>query len=156
MVLPSILILPILKILADGTNAYGIYVFGSLKIDSVKITSWNPTTNDYALTPDSERDGIQTQVGTPRPYIRVEEGATGTTDITNSEIAYLGYEGGHGAGLTGLRYSGGDRSIIKGNDIHHLWFGFYSREVGGLVIENNHIHDNGEYGLWFRSTYRYS
>jgi mannuronan 5-epimerase len=30
-------------------------------------------------------------------------------DITNSEIAYLGYEAGYGAGRTGLRYEGGDR-----------------------------------------------
>jgi hypothetical protein len=28
----------------------------------------------------------------------VEEEATGTTDITNSEIAYLGYESGVGGG----------------------------------------------------------
>jgi mannuronan 5-epimerase len=141
-----------LKIIAaDGKKdgeAYPIQVFGSLKVDSVKITSWNPKTNDYALTPDSERNGVKTHVGTPRPYIRVEEGATGTTDITNSEIAYLGYEGGLGAGRTGLRYTaGGDGSIIRNNDIHHLWFGFYSKGVGGLIIENNHIHDNGYYGL---------
>jgi parallel beta-helix repeat protein len=132
----------------DGGDAYPIQVFGSLKVDSVKITSWNPKTNDYALTPDSERNGVKTHVGTPRPYIRVEEGATGTTDITNSEIAYLGYEGGLGAGRTGLRYTAaGDGSIIRNNNIHHLWFGFYSKGVGGLIIENNHIHDNGEYGL---------
>jgi hypothetical protein len=30
--------------------------------------------------------------GDPRPYIRVVDEATGTTNITNSEIAYLGYE----------------------------------------------------------------
>ena len=32
--------------------------------------------------------------GAPRPSIVVENNATGTTDITNSEIAYLGYEQG--------------------------------------------------------------
>ena len=135
------------------TDAYPIQVFGSLKVDSVKITSWNPKTNDYALTPDSERHGTKgtkIHVGTPRPYIRVQKGATGTTDITNSEIAYLGYEGGlrgAGVGRTGLRYDGGDGSIIRNNDIHHLWLGFYSNGVGGLVIENNHVHNNGYYGL---------
>jgi mannuronan 5-epimerase len=41
--------------------------------------------------------------------ITIEAGATGTMDITNSEIAYLGYEAGYGAGRTGLRYEGGDR-----------------------------------------------
>ncbi|MGB6672618.1 MAG: hypothetical protein WBE34_09300, partial [Candidatus Nitrosopolaris sp.] len=37
----------------DGANlapAYWIDVHGSLKIDSVKITSWDPTTNYYART----------------------------------------------------------------------------------------------------------
>jgi mannuronan 5-epimerase len=77
----------------------------------------------------------------------VEEEATGTTDITNSEIAYLGYEAGYGAGRTGLRYLGGDGSIIRGNNIHNLYFGLYSRGVGGMVIENNNIHDNIIYGL---------
>src|SRR5688500_5610053 len=36
-----------LKILTDGKNAYLIHIKGSLKIDSVKITSWNQYTNDY-------------------------------------------------------------------------------------------------------------
>ena len=85
--------------------------------------------------------------GDPRPYIRVEEEATGTTDITNSEIAYLGYESGVGGGKSGLRYDGGSGSILRGNNIHHLYFGFYSSEVGGMVIENNHIHHNGHYGF---------
>jgi mannuronan 5-epimerase len=136
-----------LKIAADEETAHLIHILGSLKIDSVKITSWNPNTNDYATTEDSDRNGKDTTIGTPRPYIVVEEEATGTTDITNSEIAYLGYEAGYGAGRTGLRYLGGDGSIIKGNNIHNMWFAFYSRGVGGMVIENNHIHHNGHYGL---------
>jgi parallel beta-helix repeat protein len=136
-----------LKINADGETAYPILVSGSLNIDSVKVTSWNPNTNDFALTDNSDRNGRDVQIGTPRPYIRIEAEATGTTDITNSEIAYLGYEGGYGAGRTGLRYEGGDGSIIKGNNIHNMWFGFYSKGVGGIVIENNHIHNNGHYGL---------
>ena len=36
-----------LKILADEETAYPIHVSGGLKIDSVKITSWNPNTNNY-------------------------------------------------------------------------------------------------------------
>lgn len=136
-----------MKIAADGQTAYSILVSGSLKFDSVKVTSWNPNTNDYELTNDSDRNGEDTQIGTPRPYMRIEEEATGTTDITNSEIAYLGYEAGYGAGRTGLRYEGGEGSVIKGNNIHNMWFGFYSKGVGGMVIEDNHIHHNGHYGL---------
>jgi mannuronan 5-epimerase len=136
-----------LKIAADGETAYSILVSGSLKIDSVKVTSWNPNTNNYALTDDSDRNGRDTKIGTPRPYITIEDDATGTTDIINSEIAYLGYEGGYGAGRTGLRYVGGDGSIIKGNNIHDMWFALYTKGVGGLVVEDNHVHNNGHYGL---------
>jgi mannuronan 5-epimerase len=126
-----------LKINADGDAANGIDVYGNLRIDSVKITSWNPATNDYAKT---DVDGT-----IPRPYIMVEREATGTTDITNSELAYLGYEGDYKT--PGLRYNGGDGSLLKGNHIHHLKTGFYSDGVGGIIIEDNHIHDNAIYGL---------
>jgi mannuronan 5-epimerase len=136
-----------LKIIADGETAYPIVVSGSLKIDSVKITSWNPHTNNYTLTDDSDRNGDDTMIGTPRPYVTVEDGATGTTDITNSEIAYLGYEAGYGEGRTGLRYEGGDGSIIKGSNIHDMWFALYTKDVGGLVVEDNHVYNNGHYGL---------
>jgi mannuronan 5-epimerase len=137
-----------LKIIADGRTAYPIDVSGSLKVDSVKVTSWNPKINDYATSNGTRdlSDNIVVQ-GDPRPYIRVEEEATGTTDITNSEIAYLGYESGVGGGKSGLRYDGGNGSVLRGNNIHHLYFGFYSSEVGGMIIENNHIHHNSHYGF---------
>lgn len=136
-----------LKILADEQTDYPIFVSGSLKIDSVKVTSWNPNTNNYTSSQDSHRNGEDVTTGTPRPYITVEEGATGPTDITNSEIAYLGYESGYGGGRTGLRYEGGENSIISGNNIHHLYFALYTKGVGGMKFENNHIHDNIHYGL---------
>ena len=141
-----------LKIIADGKIAYPIEVLGSLKIDSVKVTSWNPQTNDYATSEGNrvlnEKLGrYEVKEGFPRPYIRIEEEATGTTNITNSEIAYLGYEAGLGGGVTGLTYLGGDNSVLRNNNIHDLYFAFYSNGVGGMVIENNHIHNNGHYGL---------
>jgi poly(beta-D-mannuronate) C5 epimerase len=127
-----------LKIIGDEITAHPIRISGSLKIDSAKVTSWNPTTNNYTLSPDSHRNGEDVQIGTPRPYIVIESEVTGTTDITNSETAYLGYESGYGGGLTGLRYDGGHGSIIRGNNIHNLYFAFYSKGVGGIVLENNH------------------
>jgi mannuronan 5-epimerase len=136
-----------LKILADGEMAHPITVSGGLKIDSVKVTSWETNTNNYTTSQDSDRNGEDVSIGTPRPYIVVAEDATGTTDITNSEIAYLGYESGYGGGRTGLRYEGGDDSVIRGNNIHNLYFAFYSKGVGGMKIENNFIHHNIHYGL---------
>ncbi|MGH9927142.1 MAG: right-handed parallel beta-helix repeat-containing protein, partial [Nitrososphaeraceae archaeon] len=130
-----------------GETVYPIHVIGSLKIDSVRISSWNPNASNYTSSLDSDRNGEDVQIGTPRPYIVVDPGATGTTDIINSEIAYLGYESGYGGGRTGLRYEGGDGSIIRGSNIHDLYFGFYSKGVGGMTLENNHIHNNIHYGL---------
>jgi mannuronan 5-epimerase len=126
-----------LKINADGDTANGIDVHGRLKIDSVKITSWNMQTNDYGKT--------DVQGTIPRPYIFVEKDATGTTDITNSELAYLGYEGDYRT--PGFRYNGGPGSLVKGNHIHDLQTGFYSDGVGGMIIEGNLVHDNTAYGL---------
>ena len=36
--------------ISDGNTPNRIAVYGSLKVDSVKITSWNPEINDYAVT----------------------------------------------------------------------------------------------------------
>jgi len=90
-----------LKILAGDKNGDGdrdsvnsIRVFGNLIIDSVKITSWDPENNDFIkfevdILPsrEFEHTGID---AIPRPYIKIEDETTGTTNITNSEIAYLG------------------------------------------------------------------
>jgi parallel beta-helix repeat protein len=136
-----------LKILADEETAHPIYVSGSLKIDSVRISSWNPNINNYTSSLDSHRNGEDVQLGTPRPYIVVNDDATGATDITNSELTSLGYESGYGGGRTGIRYEGGDDSLIKGNNIHDLYFGFYSKGVDGIRIEDNFVHNNIHYGL---------
>jgi mannuronan 5-epimerase len=132
------------------SKANGIEVFGSLKIDSVKMTSWDPSTNNYAVN-EGKRNlkgtKYEVQLGSPRPFISVEGEATGTTDITNSEIAYLGYEGGVGGGpVVGLTYFGGDGSIIANNNIHHLYFAFYSN---GITIENNRVSNNTKMGIIF-------
>ena len=133
------------------SKANAIEIFGSLKIDSVKITSWDLSTNDYAIT-DGKRilkgNEYEVQLGSPRPFISVKGEATGTTDITNSEIAYLGYEEGIGEGpVVGLTYFGGNGSIIRNNDIHHLYFAFYSNGVRNITIENNRVHDSSQYGI---------
>ena len=128
--------------------AYIIDVRGSLKIDLVKITSWDPTTNYYAITNGSRTVSRIFIFGAPRPSIVVENNATGTTDITNSEIAYLGYEEGKHKGGSGLSYYyGGDGSIIRNNDIHHVHFGLYIFGVGHMIVENNIIRNSGHYGL---------
>jgi len=128
--------------------AYWIDVHGSLKIDSVKVTSWDPTTNYYARTNGSRTATDVFVLGASRPSIVVENNATGTTDITNSEIAYLGYEQGKHKGGSGLSYYyGGDGSVIRNNVIREVYFGLYTFGVGHMVVENNIIRNSGHYGL---------
>ena len=105
-----------LKIFDDRKIANPIIVHGSLLIDSVKVTSWDPNTNDYVkFDPEILQDKEHEHTGidaVPRPYIMIDKGATGTTNITNSEIAYLGYE--CGGGCSGISYYGnpnGDTNV---------------------------------------------
>jgi parallel beta-helix repeat protein len=131
--------------IAKIAPAYIIDIHGRLKIDSVKITSWDPTTNYYAITNGSRTESDVFIFGAPRPSIVVENNATGTTDITNSEIAYLGYEQGKHRGGTGLSYYyGGDGSILRNDNVY---FGLYTFGVGHMIIENNIIRNSGLYGL---------
>jgi len=45
---------------------------------------------------------------------------------------FLGYKSEYGKGRTGLRYESGDASLIKGNNIHDMYFGFYSKALAAL------------------------
>jgi parallel beta-helix repeat protein len=116
-------------------SPYGIKSYGNLIIDSVKITSWDSKLRDYAVT-----DGIK-----PRAYITQESKATGIMDITNSELAYLGYDQTHKRGIS---YYAGDESVFNNNNVHDMWYGIYSKHVDSLRIENNTIHDNKKYGIY--------
>ena len=122
---------PGINVLEDGKNTNGLLVFGSLKINSVKITSWNQSTRDYAKNPGN-RDLCENRVekGSPRPFISGESDAVGITDITNSELAYLGYEEGvNGGPVVGITYFGGAGSIIKNNEIHNYTLAFIQTEL---------------------------
>ena len=134
----------------DRDNVNSITVMGNLIVDSVKISSWDPETSDYIkfendILPDREHEhtGID---AVPRPYIKADDEITGTMNITNSELSYLGYE--CGSGCSGLSYYGSSgTSLVKNNEIHHNRFGFYSVGVGNVILEDNHVHHNFMYGF---------
>lgn len=133
----------------NGDNPNGVHVHGSLKIDSVKITSWDPEKNDVIRFNLGKRLGEEHtksdyDTAEPRAFIRVSKDATGTTNITNSEVAYLGYSCSRCAGIS---YYGGEGSQIKNSDIHHLLKGFYSKNVAYITIDNNTFHNNYLYGI---------
>jgi len=125
-----------LRIYSDGKQVYTIKAYGNMTIDGVKITSWNPEEKDY----QNEINGKLP----PRPFIVVKKEGTGTTNVTNSELAYLGYGAIQGHGLS---YYSGNGSIVRGNNIHHLEMGFYSDGVENILIEDNNVHHNKAYGL---------
>jgi mannuronan 5-epimerase len=126
-----------LKIDSSRRNAYHIQAEGDLLVDSVKITGWDTTKRDYAKT---DIKGI-----IPRAYILNKKG-TGMTNITNSEIAYLGYRSPNSFGLT---YYTGAGSVIRNNKIHDLWYGFYSSDktAHNITIQNNEFYNNSVYGI---------
>lgn len=125
-----------LKIRSDGATAYGLKNSGTLTINTVKISSWNTGTNNYASAGTSGQ--------TPRAYIVALSTASGKTNILNSELAYLGYSG---SSTHGLDYYSSAGSLIQNNQIHHLWRAFYSSGVGGITFTKNTVHDNYEYGI---------
>lgn len=125
-----------LKIKGDSQDEYyGIRNHGTLIIDNVKISSWNPTTQDY----------LQQNVnGTiKRPYI-VSDHAHGPMNITNSEISYLGFGQSYERGLS---YYTSNNSKIDNTEIHDLWYGFFTNSSNSIDVTNNHIYNNFKYGI---------
>ena len=120
----------------NATEPNYISILGSAQIDHIKITSWNPSLND---TIKQNVDG-----SSPRPYIMAIK-AVGNVDISNSEVAFLGYNLYPSNGLVYER--GGNGSNIINNNFHNMWDGFYSNHVGFVTIKNNTYHDNLRNGV---------
>ena len=120
----------------NGTGPNFISVSGTLKIHGIKITSWDPSSKSVI------RQNVNGSI--PRPYIFIGNGS-GSANISNSEVAFLGYAS---AGTNGLLYyRGGDGSSILNNTFHDMWDGFYSEAVSSVTIKNNKYYDNLRYGI---------
>ena len=114
-----------------------ILISGNAQIDGVKITSWNPHSNDVI------RQNVKGSV--ERPYILINN-SSGSTNISNSEIAFLGSAS--SPGEYGISYhSGKGGSIIANNTFHDMPAGFYSDSVGHITIRNNNFNDNSNFGI---------
>ncbi|HET8793881.1 MAG TPA: PQQ-dependent sugar dehydrogenase, partial [Nitrososphaeraceae archaeon] len=133
-----------LKIIPTEKSPNAITVEGVLKIDSVKITSWDQEANDYVKFPEEAKEDQSLYSIIPRPYIKIETSATRPTEITNSELAYLGYSCN---GCGGVTFNGGENSLLKNNEIHHIYKGFYSKGMGHMLIEDNHVYGNDKYWI---------
>lgn len=134
-----------LKLKSDEKGA--VRIFGdsaNIGISETKITSWDPKLNDVDRNVD---DG--------RAHIRINNGRM---DIVKTEIAFLGQPKlrNSGGGVYGLSWriensARFERELTTGtfeeNDIHENYIGFYSFGATGMVIRNNKVYSNLEYGL---------
>jgi mannuronan 5-epimerase len=120
----------------NNTHPNRIEIYGTTTINNTKITSWDERNDIEAVQlPDAS---------IPRSYIRIREDA-GTVNISNSELAFLGYEGAPKA--HGLTYDeGGDGSIITNNSFHHMSYGIHPEGVG-LTVNDNDFHSNIVHGI---------
>lgn len=120
---------------------------GNILISNTKITSWDETKN----APDGvDSDG--------RSYITAK--ISGRMDVINSEIGYLGYvgsprRGGPFGGSYGLSWKINSRKFndnlltgsVINSKIHDNYFGIYTFGATGLIIKNNDVFNNVQYGI---------
>ena len=130
--------------------------WGTVDIDSTKITSWD----ESASGPDTK----YAQYG--RAYIQVKSrlGSDGVTpresrmDIKNSDIGYLGYYGAEAYGLSWkvLGSLSSDKTIfntvgvygdILNNKIHNNYFGVYTYGAEAMTFRNNEVYQSVKYGI---------
>lgn len=120
---------------------------GNIVIRDTKITSWSEIAQDH-----------DTNIDDGRSYVLQK--SNGRMDITNSEMAYLGY---YGAPRRGNPYGGPygtswkiesgffgkqlSTGMIKDSHVHHNLFGMYSYGATGIVISNSKFFENIAYGI---------
>lgn len=134
-----------LKLRSDG-NGF-VRIFGdsaNIGINNTRITSWNPELND-----------VDQDVNDGRAHIRVNNGRM---DIVGTEISHLGQPKlrNSGGGVYGLSWRVENSSrfghelttgTFVGNNIHDNYMGFYSFGATGMLLRDNTIYNNLEYGL---------
>lgn len=121
---------------------------GNILIQNTKITSWD----EIKQSPDVKyEDG--------RSFVLAEH--TGRMDVINSELAFLGYEGDNKAldqisgGLYGVSWKISSNTfkenLITGSALyskfHDNYFGIYTYGATGMIIENNEVFNNIQYGI---------
>lgn len=134
-----------LKLRSDG-NGF-VRIFGdsaNIGVNNTRITSWNPELND-----------VDQDVNDGRAHIRINNGRM---DIVGTEVSHLGQPKlrNSGGGVYGLSWRVENSSrfghelttgTFVGNNIHDNYMGFYSFGATGMILRDNTIYNNLEYGL---------
>ncbi len=122
-----------LKLRSSGPQFASIKAFGgSIDITGACVTSW-----------DDAQGRADTEYTDGRGFLLARDGATMTVD--RAELRYLGYGEVESYGLAWR--TEGTTGKITNSVVSHLYYGLYSFEVGGLVVQNNEFHDNVLYGV---------
>ena len=123
-----------LKLLSlNNINISYIYTKGIAEISNTKITSWNTNNNKEASISDSYRSYI---------YIY---GSSARTNISNSNLSYLGYE--YGGGHAGVNYQSTKSGDIRDSIFTNNYRGLYLNYPGNIVVNNNTISNNRYEGM---------
>lgn len=124
--------------------------WGTVDIDSAKITSW-----------DENADGPDTQYALyGRAHVQVKSrlASDGVTpresrmDIKNSNIGFLGYPAAEAYGLSwkvigGVFDTVGVFGDVINNTIHHNYFGLYTYGAEAMTFLDNEVYENILYGI---------
>lgn len=135
----------------SSTIAYTSFAYlrthgGVINLESVKVYSWDPTTNS-----------VDQDINNGRAYIVAKYAST--LNISNSELSYLGSADTDSQGVAwrDLNDSAAPtvlRTRVTGTVInsqfHHNYFGAYTSQAGNMTFQGNQFHDNLRYGITLR------
>ena len=146
-----------LNTVATGSVVSVVADYGSLDISDTRIISWDSLSDG----PDTEHQNFRRA----HLLVRSSLSTNGVTplesrmNITNSEIAYLGYDAADAYGLV-WKVGGADptstNSIfdvvnVYGNvvnsHIHDNYYGLYTLGASGMLCSGNEIDGNAQYGM---------
>jgi parallel beta-helix repeat protein len=116
---------------------------GSIVVDGVKITSWDPTLNTY-----------DTDISDGRSYLLAKYDAR--MDIKNSELSYLGSADGESYGVSWRDINSDEepgvlRTRVTGDVLNSTfsnnYYGIYTFQAQNMIFQGNKFHHNIGYGF---------
>jgi parallel beta-helix repeat protein len=135
---------------ADGEANYDYNSFvtlrtynGTILIDGVKITSWDPANNDY------DRD-----ISNGRAYVIAKYDAR--MDIKNADLSYLGSADGESYGVSWRDINDADApdtlltrvtGQVLNSNFSYNYYGIYTFQARDMIFQNNQFHNNIGYGF---------
>lgn len=120
--------------LSSGTSGFASITAlgGGLDISGACVTSW-----------DVEQGRADAEYLDGRSFLLARDGAQMTID--RAELRYLGSGDVESYGLAWRTKGSGGR--ITNSIVSNLYFGLYTYEVSGLVVQDNEFYDNVLYGI---------